>query len=165
MTCQKLGLRSQYLGFHKALFALMGLKFGEFSDGAWSCEKLSDVANKALKEDLILWPPVVIIHNKELVGRLRDMGFGDRAKEAETLHKVFAESKHGRAEFLEFKSSSNRENVIEAESALDNKLHSILYGYWAIAEDLGKLDFDAKKRRLVKSKKEIANIAEAPTKT
>ncbi|CAI9113133.1 OLC1v1013676C1 [Oldenlandia corymbosa var. corymbosa] len=204
MTCQKLGLRSQHLGFHKALCALMGWKFGEFSDSAWSCEKLSDVENKALKEDLILWPPVVIIHNstigsrspdqqvvvtvEELEGKLRDMGFGDKAKvyrgkpanqsvmvvefagtlsglrEAERLHKVFAESKHGRVEFLEFKSSSNPENVIEAESTLDNKLDNILYGYWGISEDLGKLDFDAKKRRLVKSKKEIADIAEAPIK-
>lgn len=120
---------------------------------------------------------------------ITDIGFGDKTKvyrgkpanqsvmvvefagtlsglqEAARLHKFLANKKHGRAEFLEVKSRSNRNHGGETESTPVNNLDNILYGYLGIAEDLDTLDFDAKKRRLVKSKKEIEDIAEAPIKT
>ncbi|CDP06963.1 unnamed protein product [Coffea canephora] len=198
-TSQEIGLRSRHLGFHKALCALMGWKSAEKPNVTWSPEKLSDVENLTLKEDLILWPPVVIIHNstignkspdqqviisiEEFETKLREMGFGDKTKvyrgkpanqsvlvvefagrlsglqEAERLHKVYAGNDHGRAELLRI--NQNGETV----SAPVNNMENILYGYLGIAEDLDKLDFDAKRRRVVKSRKAIKDIAEASIKT
>ncbi|XP_027106460.2 uncharacterized protein [Coffea arabica] len=198
-TSQEIGLRSRHLGFHKALCALMGWKSAEKPNVTWSPEKLSDVENLTLKEDLILWPPVVIIHNstignkspdqqviisiEEFETKLREMGFGDGTKvyrgkpanqsvlvvefagrlsglqEAERLHEVYAGNDHGRAELLRI--NQNGETV----SAPVNNMENILYGYLGIAEDLDKLDFDAKRRRVVKSRKAIKDIAEASIKT
>ena len=71
-TSQEIGLRSRHLGFHKALCALMGWKSAEKPNVTWSPEKLSDVENLTLKEDLILWPPVVIIHNSTIGNKSPD---------------------------------------------------------------------------------------------
>ncbi|XP_073050621.1 uncharacterized protein [Primulina eburnea] len=60
---KKAGLRSQHLGFYKALCVLMGWKIAEEPSGDWHCEVLSNAETSALKEDLIIWPPVMIIHN------------------------------------------------------------------------------------------------------
>lgn len=118
-----------------------------------------------------------------------DMGFGDKTKvyrgkpanqsvmvveftgrlsglqEAERLHRFYADNNHGRAEFPQVESRSNGSHGGGTESAPVSKVENILYGYLGIAEDLDKLDFDAKKRRLVKSRKEIKDIAEASIKT
>ncbi|KAM7496877.1 hypothetical protein LguiA_021291 [Lonicera macranthoides] len=93
----KFGLRSQHLGFHKALCVFMGWKSGcgMATNKSWVCEILSDAEALALKEDLIIWPPVVIIHNNsiqnknpdarvivsidELHAILKDMGLGEKA--------------------------------------------------------------------------------------
>ncbi|KAL3530417.1 hypothetical protein ACH5RR_009739 [Cinchona calisaya] len=187
--CQTVGLRSGHLGLHKALCVLMGWKDAEKTNDTWVCQMLSEAENLTLKEDLILWPPVLIIHNgtivnknpgqrvvvsiEELEAKLRDMGFGDKTKvfrgkaanqsvmvvefagrlsglqEAERLHKVYADNNHGRAEFLQIKSCNNGGHGGETECAPLNKLEDVLYGYLGIAEDLDKLDFDAKKRRML----------------
>ncbi|CAK9153840.1 unnamed protein product [Ilex paraguariensis] len=62
----KVGFRSQHLGFHKALCALMGWKSAAAPNNPWVCEILSDAETLAVKEDLIIWPPVVIIHNSSI---------------------------------------------------------------------------------------------------
>ncbi|KAF3654949.1 putative pleiotropic drug resistance protein 2-like [Capsicum annuum] len=96
LTSSKAGLRSQHLGLQKALCALMGWKSADAHKDCWVREKLSNAETMALKEDLIIWPPVVIIHNssitsnnqdqrvvvsaEELESQLRDMGFGEKAK-------------------------------------------------------------------------------------
>lgn len=65
------GLRSQHLGFHKGLCALMGWS-AEAVNGVWICETLSYTENLCIKEDLILWPPVVIVHNTTIANQNPD---------------------------------------------------------------------------------------------
>ncbi|KAE9461308.1 hypothetical protein C3L33_06761, partial [Rhododendron williamsianum] len=196
-TVPKVGLRAQHLGFHRAVCSLMGWKSAEILNCQWVCQLLPDAENVALKEDLIIWPPVVFIHNSSLgdinpdgrvsvpvemlEGILRDMGFGEKTEvcqgkpanatmvvkfsgtfsgfqEAEKLHKIYADNKHGRTEFQSI-------NPNDTEKASASKVEEFLYGYMGIADDLDKLDFITKKRRFVRSKKEIQEIADAPLKT
>ncbi|KAI3450682.1 hypothetical protein Pfo_007347 [Paulownia fortunei] len=93
---KKVGLRSQHMGLHKALCVLMGWKITEEPSSEWHCEVMSNAETSALKEDLIIWPPVVIVHNstidnknpdervivstEKLDLKLRDMGFGSIIK-------------------------------------------------------------------------------------
>ncbi|KAG8387526.1 hypothetical protein BUALT_Bualt02G0030200 [Buddleja alternifolia] len=193
-TSNKVGLRSQHLGLHKALCVTMGWKVTEEPTKEWHCEVISNVETSTLKEDLIIWPPVVIIHNstvdnknpdervivstEKLDSKLRDMGFGSILKicngkpanqsailvkfngtltglrEAERFHKNYLESKHGRSEL---------EHQLNCKKASSSGEESYLYGHLGIAEDLDKLDFDTKKRCVLRSKKEILSIVDAPS--
>lgn len=63
LTSSKAGVRSQHFGFHKALCLLMGWKSAEAPNSAWVHKVLPEDETLALKEDLIIWPPVVVIHN------------------------------------------------------------------------------------------------------
>lgn len=60
----KVGLRTQHLGLHKAICVLLGWK-SEVAPNVvtWSPETISSAATLAQKEDLIIWPPVVVIHD------------------------------------------------------------------------------------------------------
>jgi hypothetical protein len=60
----KIGLRAQHLGLHKAICVLMGWNSSVPCD-AITCapEILPDEEAFAQKEDLMLWPPLVVIHN------------------------------------------------------------------------------------------------------
>ncbi|CAL1367089.1 unnamed protein product [Linum trigynum] len=211
-TSSKVGSRSEHLGFHKALCLMMGWKWNVdevLKNGPWVRQKLPNAEALSLKEDLILWPPVVVIHNgsisnenpnrriivsiEELRSVLRGKGFSHsivnicRGKaanqsimvvsfagtfsglqEAEKLHRLYAENGHGRSG-LQGKSTStdSREgdSKEDEDTVLGDQVGSVeaaLYGYLGIACDLDKLDFDMKKRCLVKSKKEINAIADAP---
>ncbi|XP_010686070.2 uncharacterized protein LOC104900356 [Beta vulgaris subsp. vulgaris] len=62
-TSLKIGLRAQHLGFHRALCVLMGWDTSVASNDRWICKSLPDVQAWAMKDDIIVWPPVVIIHN------------------------------------------------------------------------------------------------------
>ncbi|KAK9153756.1 hypothetical protein Sjap_001236 [Stephania japonica] len=87
--CQKGGLRTNHLGLHKGLCVLMGWKSDAGPGGNWFPLSLPSTVASALREDLILWPPVVIVHNisienpdrrqivtvEEMTAILRDMGF------------------------------------------------------------------------------------------
>ncbi|KAL6566932.1 hypothetical protein OROMI_015336 [Orobanche minor] len=78
-------------------------------------------------------------------------------QEAERYHKGYLESKHGRAELEQLKFENNMSTrLISAEREDD-----FLYGHLGIAEDLDKLDFDTKKRCVLRSKKEILSIVNA----
>ncbi|MED6148881.1 hypothetical protein PIB30_057139 [Stylosanthes scabra] len=84
--------RAGHLGFHKALCVLLGWRDTPSSDGLWVREALPAAEASNLKNDLIIWPPVVLIHNssvansnphkrvivsiQELEAILRGMGFG-----------------------------------------------------------------------------------------
>lgn len=60
----KVGLRAQHLGLHKAICILLGWSSDVPQETiTWVPEVLSDEEAMAAKEDLILWPPVVIIRN------------------------------------------------------------------------------------------------------
>nr|BAF37796.1 hypothetical protein [Ipomoea trifida] len=196
LTSSKAGVRSQHFGFHKALCLLMGWKSAEAPNSAWVHKVLPEDETLALKEDLIIWPPVVVIHNititntnpdervvvsvEELETKLRDMGFGGKVcrgkpgnlsvlvvkfaatlsglQEAERLGNLYAETKHGRAEFEQVSTGSC---VSNEQVPLADKTEEILYGYLGIVEDLDKLDFESKRRSKLKSKKEIQSISVA----
>ncbi|KAF6166055.1 hypothetical protein GIB67_012952 [Kingdonia uniflora] len=195
-TTAKVGQKAAHLGLHKAICVLMGWESVIAYDSPWSCHVLPNVQALALKEDLILWPPLVIIHNvsignknsdgrkvvtnEEMGNILRGLGFTSgkvcRGKpanqsimvvkylptfsgfeEAEKLSKYYTENKQGRTEFQQIKPKEDT----SGEAKVD-KVEDVLYGYMGIAEDLDKLDFETKKRSVVKSKKEIQAIADAP---
>jgi hypothetical protein len=62
--CQKKGLRAEHLGLCKALCTIMGWNDDiDSADGTMTFQSLSAEEAKANREDLILWPPVVIIHS------------------------------------------------------------------------------------------------------
>ncbi|XP_022731732.1 uncharacterized protein LOC111286169 [Durio zibethinus] len=196
-TSRMVGRRVDHLGLHKALCLLMGWSSMAASNSLWVQKTLPDAEALAMTEDLVVWPPVVILHNssiaatnlddqiivsiEELEAFLRDMGFGrgiskvcrgkpanqsimtvifhgtfSGLQEAERLHNLYAENKHGRAEFRRMKCSSG-----ETQKVSLDKFKDVLYGYLGIAVDLDKLDFETKSRSVVKSKKEIYAIADA----
>ncbi|XP_038900433.1 uncharacterized protein LOC120087658 [Benincasa hispida] len=196
------GSRAEHLGLQKALCWLMGWSSEAAPDGRWVRRILPLEEVLALKEDLIIWPPVLIIHNssiaidspservaiscEELEVVIRGMGCGGKIKvvrgkpgnqsimivtfdamfsglqEAERLHKSFADKSHGRDEFQKIYSShliDSHKDLHKATGA--NTLDNVLYGYLGLTEDLDKLDFETKKRSVVKSKKEIQAIVNA----
>ena len=62
----KAGLRAQHLGLHKALCSLMGWQSAEILNSQWVCQLLPDAETVAHKEDLIIWPPIVVVHNSSI---------------------------------------------------------------------------------------------------
>ncbi|KAF5177891.1 Rna recognition motif xs domain protein [Thalictrum thalictroides] len=201
----KFGKRAHHLALHKAVCVLMGWKSVVTSNGACVYEPLPETEALSLKEDLILWPPLVIIHNsftlnensdgqiitiEHMEAILRDMGVsGGKTKvrhgnpanqsimvvkflptfsglqEAEKLHKLYVENKRGRGEFQKLKHDNTSIGSKEAGGIPLEKVEHDLYGYMGVIEDLDKLDFDTKKKCVVKSKKAIQAIADAPLKT
>lgn len=64
---RKVGLRAQHLGLLKAVCVLLGWNTVVPHDTiTWVPQVLSNAEALAQKEDLILWPPVIIIHNISL---------------------------------------------------------------------------------------------------
>lgn len=80
-------------------------------------------------------------------------------REAERLHKLFAENKHGRAEFQQITSASLSNSSSEGKQNSLEDQENCLYGYVGLAEDFDKLESETKKRCRVKSKKEIQATA------
>lgn len=79
-------------------------------------------------------------------------------REAERLHKLFAENKHGRVEFQKISSAGLKNSSNGNQDSLADEANC-LYGYLGIAEDLDKLETETKKWCVVKSKREIQAIA------
>lgn len=67
-----------HLGLHKALCILMGWSFSKSPDNSKSYQLLPAEEAAANQEDLVIWPPVVIIHNtitgKNKEGRTEGVG-------------------------------------------------------------------------------------------
>ncbi|XVE99097.1 hypothetical protein REPUB_Repub03eG0167500 [Reevesia pubescens] len=202
----KVGLRAQHLGLHKAICVLLGWDSIAPPDTiTWVPQVLPEAEAFAQKEDLVLWPPIVVIHNISMANNnpqeqkvvpiegvqafLRGKGFvggkitmclGRPADQsimvvkflgtftglamAERLHKYFAENKRGRVEFQRITSNNGKSSIEEMGIQGDKLEEELLYGYTAIAEDLDKLDFHNRKWSLIKSKKEIQDLANDPVK-
>ncbi|XP_062177739.1 uncharacterized protein LOC133882550 [Alnus glutinosa] len=85
-------LRLDHLGLHKALCVLMGWNYSMPPDNSKTYQFLSADEATANQDDLIIWPPVVIIQNtitgkskegrmeglgnKAMDSKIRDLGFG-----------------------------------------------------------------------------------------
>lgn len=86
-------------------------------------------------------------------------------QEAERLHKLFLERKHGRVDFEQAISGTGTvDELTQGDNQIQKLDDVLLYGYMGISEDLDSVDFDTKKRCSVKSKKEIHELADAPVK-
>ncbi|XP_022745782.1 uncharacterized protein LOC111296036 [Durio zibethinus] len=202
----KVGLRAQHLGLHKAICVLLGWDSVAPPDTiTWVPHVLPQAQAFAQKEDLVLWPPIVVIHNismannnpqeqkvlpiegvqaflrgKGVVGGKITVCLGRPADQsimvvkflsnftglamAERLHKYFVENKRGRVEFHRTTSNNGKSSIEEMGIQGDKLEEQLLYGYMAIAEELDKLDFHNRKWSLVKSKKEIQDLANDPVK-
>lgn len=68
----KVGLKTEHLGLHKALCLLMGWNWLVAPDQARTYQSAAAPEAKNLKEDLILWPPVVIFHNNSTEKKIRN---------------------------------------------------------------------------------------------
>ncbi|OAY82286.1 hypothetical protein ACMD2_06259 [Ananas comosus] len=94
---QNADMRVDHLGLHKALCVLMGWNYAKAPENSKAYQLLSPDDSQANREDLILWPPIVIIHNtnlgrrkdgrmegmgnKEMDNKLKDLGFpGGKSK-------------------------------------------------------------------------------------
>ncbi|KAK7280123.1 hypothetical protein RJT34_25185 [Clitoria ternatea] len=71
-------LRVDHLGLHKALCVLMGWNYSKPPDNSKAYQFLPADEAAANQDDLIMWPPVVIIHNtntgKNRDGRMEGLG-------------------------------------------------------------------------------------------
>ncbi|KAG5557050.1 hypothetical protein RHGRI_007339 [Rhododendron griersonianum] len=69
----KFRLRAEHLGLHKAICVLLGWKSEVAPDvSTWVPEHIPYKEAMAQKEDIILWPPVVIIHNSSMEENIVD---------------------------------------------------------------------------------------------
>lgn len=63
----KVGLRAQHLGLHKAICVMLGWDSATPPETIrWYPETLSSTEIMVQKEDLIIWPPVIIVHNTSI---------------------------------------------------------------------------------------------------
>ncbi|KAF4365002.1 hypothetical protein F8388_001750 [Cannabis sativa] len=71
-------LRVDHLGLHKALCVLMGWSYSKPPDNSKAYQFLSAEEAAANRDDLVIWPPMVIIHNtltgKNKEGRMEGLG-------------------------------------------------------------------------------------------
>ncbi|TKW07309.1 hypothetical protein SEVIR_7G297400v4 [Setaria viridis] len=68
----KAGLKTKHLGFHKALCVLMGWNWLVAPDTSKAHHSISSEEVNAMRGDLMLWPPVVVIHNSSIVNKAKD---------------------------------------------------------------------------------------------
>ncbi|KAF7149343.1 hypothetical protein RHSIM_Rhsim03G0104900 [Rhododendron simsii] len=69
----KFRLRAEHLGLHKAICVLLGWKSEVAPDvSTWVPDPIPYKEAMAQKEDIILWPPVVIIHNSSMEENIVD---------------------------------------------------------------------------------------------
>ncbi|RWW62372.1 hypothetical protein BHE74_00030497, partial [Ensete ventricosum] len=77
-SSQNADLRVDHLGLHKALCVLMGWNYLKAPENSKAYQLLSADDAQASREDLIIWPPTVIIHNtssgRRKDGRIEGMG-------------------------------------------------------------------------------------------
>nr|XP_004300997.2 PREDICTED: uncharacterized protein LOC101304679 [Fragaria vesca subsp. vesca]XP_011464139.1 PREDICTED: uncharacterized protein LOC101304679 [Fragaria vesca subsp. vesca] len=77
-------IRVDHLGLHKALCVLMGWNYLKPPDNSKAYQFLSADEAAANQDDLIMWPPMVIIHNT-LTGKSKDgrmEGLGNKAMDS-----------------------------------------------------------------------------------
>ncbi|KAF5198672.1 Rna recognition motif xs domain protein [Thalictrum thalictroides] len=121
-------LHVDHLGLHKALCVLMGWNYAKVPDNSKVYQTLSAHEAEANKDDLILWPPLVIIHNtntgrgkdglmegmgnKLMDSKLKDLGFG--GGKAKSVY-----SKEGHLGFTVVKFAADQSGLKEAMRLAD----------------------------------------------
>lgn len=93
-----------HLGLHKALCVLMGWNHSKPPDNSKSYQLLPVDEAAANQEDLIIWPPVVMIHNT-ITGKSKDgrmEGLGNKVMDAKIRGIVYAKLFQSSSLFLPF---------------------------------------------------------------
>lgn len=72
LTFRATGSRAEHLGLHKALCILMGWSSAVGPNGTWVRQALPDADALAQRKDLVIWPPMVIIHNSSIANPATD---------------------------------------------------------------------------------------------
>lgn len=72
-TCKE-GLKTKHLGFHRALCVLMGWNWNVAPDTSKAHHSIPFEDVNAMREDLMLWPPVIMIHNGSTDNEAKDTG-------------------------------------------------------------------------------------------
>ncbi|KQJ92045.1 uncharacterized protein LOC104584771 isoform X2 [Brachypodium distachyon] len=167
-TC-KLGLKTKHLGLHKALCVLMG----------WDVHVAPDVHNSSITNKTKA-AEAKVVSIEEIEGVLADIGVAcGKAKvthgkpanqsvfvvkflptisgfqEAMRIDEHFAAENHGKEDLQQIRGEKGK------SAAPADKLEELLYAHVAVAEDLGYLDDETKKRCVVRSKSEIEAKANA----
>ncbi|XP_042424308.1 uncharacterized protein LOC122011936 [Zingiber officinale] len=200
-TLQNADLRVDHLGLHKALCVLMGWNYSKAPDNSKTYQLLSVDDAQANRDDLIVWPPTVILHNVisgrrkdgrveylrniEMDSRLKEMGFSNckarsihgmqghtgvaavkfadtqlGLEEAERLVQHLEKENHGRKGWARTQASlsSDDENnpALVKVDRKTGKKKWILYGYLATASDLEKIEYDAVRKSVIKSRKDFS---------
>uniref|UniRef100_A0A0A9EA70 Uncharacterized protein n=1 Tax=Arundo donax TaxID=35708 RepID=A0A0A9EA70_ARUDO len=70
-TC-KVGLKTKHLGFHKALCVLMGWNWHVAPDTSKAHHSIPAEEVNAMKGDLMLWLPVVVVHDSSIANKAND---------------------------------------------------------------------------------------------
>ncbi|KAG8096040.1 hypothetical protein GUJ93_ZPchr0013g35318 [Zizania palustris] len=165
-----------HLGLHKALCVLMGWDYTKVPENSKAYQSLLPDLVQASREDLIIWPPTVIIHNTA-TGRKKDgrcEGLGNKEMDKKVSELGFAGGKskslygkEGHLGLTLIKFANSPTGLKEAErfaEFLERQDHGhnrtgekrrVLYGYLAISSDLDELDSDSRKRASLKSRREL----------
>ncbi|XP_078172794.1 uncharacterized protein LOC144566622 isoform X2 [Carex rostrata] len=206
-NAMNLELLVKHRALHKALCVLMGWDPSVEPTNSKGYQRLSPDQAQANRDDLVVWPPTVVIQNtnssskkdghlegmgnKEMDARLLDLGFtGGKSKslygreghqgvilvrfsetlaglkEAERLSKLFEKYGQGRKNWIEVQ--KGKDNNRSSDKSVDTKRDRnqnlvkeygsgekrVLYGYLATASELEMFDSDAKKRAVIRSRKE-----------
>ncbi|KAJ0021415.1 hypothetical protein Pint_31950 [Pistacia integerrima] len=88
------GLRAEHLGFHRALCVLMGWNNAATPNGLWVPRVLPYAEALALKQDLIIWPPVVFVHNSSIANTNPDERIIATIEELESIIRGNLSFKH-----------------------------------------------------------------------
>ncbi|KAI4295049.1 hypothetical protein MLD38_040674 [Melastoma candidum] len=67
LMSRRIGLKAQHFGLHKAICVLLGWGITTMDMFNWAATVLPQEEAQAAREDLILWPPIVVIHNISMV--------------------------------------------------------------------------------------------------
>ncbi|KAF3786154.1 Suppressor of Gene Silencing 3 protein [Nymphaea thermarum] len=199
-NAQNPDLRIDHLGLHKALCSLMGWSYKKQPENSKIYQSLSAEDAAANRDDLVIWPPLVIIQNtntgrrkdgrmdgmgnKEMDIKLKELGFsGGKSKsmygkdghlgitlvkfaatpaglkECEHLAEFFEKDNHGRRAWARVQASSSSDDdknpdLVKVDERTGEKKR-VLYGYIGTAFDLEKVDFDLRKKALIKSRRDF----------
>ncbi|KAK7395889.1 hypothetical protein VNO78_16466 [Psophocarpus tetragonolobus] len=134
------------------LCVLMGWNYSKPPDNSKAYQFLSADQAAANQDDLIMWPPLVIIHNtywQKSYGGLNEPQENLSCKHAESTLQSSFSGKHLSLDlWLANQSRRYMDEMVDEEKGEKRR---VLYGYLGTAFDLDKVDFDTRKKAVIES--------------